>query len=70
MTWTEKSILIIEDEKQMGDLLETIFRREGASPHCVLDGESGLRWLYQHRPDLIILDMILLSRLPLCFLEY
>jgi len=59
MVWTEKSILIIEDEKQMCDLLATIFRRQGASPHCVYDGESGMRWLYQHRPDLIILDLML-----------
>jgi two-component system KDP operon response regulator KdpE len=59
MDWTEKSILIIEDDKQMGDLLATIFGREGATPHCVLDGESGLRRLYQHRPDLIILDLLL-----------
>jgi DNA-binding response OmpR family regulator len=59
MDWTEKSILIIEDDKQMGDMLATIFGREGATPHCVLDGESGLRRLYQHRPDLIILDILL-----------
>ena len=59
MDWTEKSILIIEDEKLMGDLLAAIFRREGASPHCVPDGESGLRSLYQQRPDLIILDILL-----------
>ncbi len=59
MDWTEKSILIIEDEKQMCDLVAAIFRREGASPHCVDNGEAGLRWLYQHHPDLIILDILL-----------
>ena len=59
MAWTDKSILIIEDENQMCDLLTAIFRREGAVTHCAYDGESGLRWLYKHRSDLIILDIML-----------
>jgi two-component system KDP operon response regulator KdpE len=60
MDWGDKTVLIVEDEKQMVDLLTIIFSREGATTYIATDGESGLRALAKLRPDLLLLDM----RLP------
>jgi two-component system KDP operon response regulator KdpE len=60
MDWCDKVVLIIEDEKQMADLIATIFGREGAKAYVAGDGETGLRSLSHYRPDLLLLDM----RLP------
>ncbi|MGB3714400.1 MAG: response regulator transcription factor [Candidatus Promineifilaceae bacterium] len=60
MDWRDKVVLIVEDEKQMADLLATIFGLEGAKAYVAGDGETGLRSLSQYSPDLLLLDM----RLP------
>jgi DNA-binding response OmpR family regulator len=57
MNWRDKVVLIVEDEKQMANLLATVFGREGATVHCAGDGEEALGWLDQQEPDLILLDI-------------
>lgn len=54
-----KTIAIIDDDIYIGDMLEEVLRKEG---HGVLRAYSGTEALYlltQHRPDLILLDLML-----------
>lgn len=54
-----KTIAVIDDDQPIGDMLEELLRQEG---HGVLRAYSGTEALYllsQHRPDLILLDLML-----------
>ncbi len=54
-----KKILIIEDEKDIQDLLQHYLKREGYEVQGVKDGDAGLRKLGQEKFDLILLDLML-----------
>lgn len=54
---TGPTILIIEDEAAIAEILEAYFLREGfRTLHCD-NGQWGLQILRQRRPDLVILDI-------------
>ena len=55
----DKTILAIDDEEQACALLETIFTAMGATVLTATNGRVGLRRLYEHRPDLVILDIMM-----------
>ncbi len=55
----DHSILIIEDNETLALGLRTSLEVEGYKVESVADGKEGLAWLEQHRPDLIILDLML-----------
>jgi two-component system phosphate regulon response regulator PhoB len=52
-------ILIIEDEKDIVDLVEYHLKQSGFSVVKALDGPSGLELAKKNRPSLIILDLML-----------
>jgi two-component system alkaline phosphatase synthesis response regulator PhoP len=54
-----KKILIIEDEKDILELLQVYLKREGYDVHIAKDGEAGLRKASRERYDLILLDLML-----------
>ncbi len=54
-----KSILIIEDEKDIVDLIEYHLKQSGFSVISALDGPTGLERAKKKRPNLIILDLML-----------
>ncbi len=54
-----KKILIIEDEKDIQELLQIYLNREGFEVHSAPDGEAGLRKVSQEHYDAILLDLIL-----------
>jgi len=54
-----RSILIVEDEKEIRDLLVHYLRREGFRPLVARDGEEGLSMARSEKPDLILLDILL-----------
>lgn len=51
------TILIIEDEKTIGNYMETIVSSNGYKALCAQNGMSGLSLCMSHRPDLILLDL-------------
>jgi two-component system KDP operon response regulator KdpE len=57
-----KKILIIDDDPIVRHLLETIFSEVGAETLPAAKGSEGLRLLYNHKPDLIILDIMMPGR--------
>lgn len=54
-----RSILIVEDEKEIRDLLVHYLRKEGFSPWAAADVEAGLKIIHSEKPDLVLLDILL-----------
>ena len=54
-----KRVLIIEDEKDLAELLAFNLEKEGFSATCVHDGKLGLEQACTTLPDLILLDLML-----------
>ena len=53
------TILIVEDESAIADILADNLQAEGYRTLLAGDGEAGLESWQQHRPDLVILDVML-----------
>ena len=54
-----KRILIVEDEKNIADILVFNLRKEGYETMEAYDGEAGLQLALEQDPDLILLDLML-----------
>ncbi len=54
-----KHILIVDDEKDIIDLLQFNLKAEGYKTSTALDGEKALEIASRYKPDLIILDIML-----------
>ena len=54
-----KKILIIDDEKDMVDILNTILQHDGYEVVTAYDGEEGLQRVKESTPDLIITDIMM-----------
>src|SRR4249920_220281 len=63
-----RQILIIEDERDVADLLEMTLRKAGFKASTTGDGASGLQKARDNRPDFVILDLMLpkMSGLEVC----
>jgi DNA-binding response OmpR family regulator len=55
----KKRVLVIEDEKDMADIVAIFLRKEGYEVECAYDGEKGLDKIRSLKPDLVILDIML-----------
>ena len=56
-----RSILIVEDDKNIADLLRLYLEKEGMTCHVAGDGLEGLEKFQAVQPDLVILDIMLPS---------
>ena len=56
---SQKTILIVEDEKNIVDILRFNLQREGYRTCEAYDGEDGLNKARSENPDLILLDVML-----------
>jgi two-component system, OmpR family, alkaline phosphatase synthesis response regulator PhoP len=63
-----KTILVIDDERNIVELLRLYLEKEGWAVITAGDGETGLELHRRHEPDLIILDVMLprLDGLEVC----
>jgi len=52
-------ILIIEDDQRINKVYTAKLLIEGIEVSTALDGEEGLRRIYDEKPDLILLDLML-----------
>ena len=55
----QKTVLIVEDEKNIVDILRFNLQREGYQTREAYDGEDGLNKARAEKPDLILLDVML-----------
>jgi two-component system alkaline phosphatase synthesis response regulator PhoP len=55
-------VMVIEDEKEIRDLVRYNLERAGYRVSAVADGEQGLERLFASRPDAVVLDLMLPGR--------
>ena len=55
----KKQILIIEDDILLGEVLKEKLTHEGYDVTIALDGEKGFAQMSAHKPDLVLLDIIM-----------
>ena len=55
----KKRVLIVEDEKNIVDILRFNLQREGYDTLEAYDGEAGLQMALEDNPDIILLDVML-----------
>jgi two-component system, OmpR family, response regulator BaeR len=53
------NILIVEDEEKIAGLLADYLQQAGFDPHSLGDGSIVVPWVRMHRPDLVLLDLML-----------
>lgn len=56
---TSASLLIVEDEQDLLELLSYNFDREGYQVYTATSGEEAMQMVPKHPPDLILLDLML-----------
>jgi DNA-binding response OmpR family regulator len=56
---TQRTILVVDDEQTLRDMLEYNLRREGYRVLTAGDGAEALRLAFDERPDLLVLDIML-----------
>jgi len=50
-------ILMIDDDQNLSTLLCGFFNGQGYATRCATNGRAGLREMFEHKPDLVILDV-------------
>ena len=58
-TWKDKKVLVVEDDKFLGDLLAKHFTQEGFHFDLAVDGEAAMKKAQENKPDLVLLDLFL-----------
>jgi two-component system KDP operon response regulator KdpE len=54
-----KTILVVDDDTELLQLLEMVFTRADARVCSAVDGQDGLRQFYSRQPDLVLLDLMM-----------
>jgi DNA-binding response OmpR family regulator len=57
MKVTMSEILVIDDDQNLSTLLCEFLHGQGYATHCAANGRAGLREMFEHKSDLIILDV-------------
>lgn len=57
-----KTILVVDDEKPIADILEFNLKKEGFTVYCAYDGEEALEKVEEVQPDIMLLDIMLPKR--------
>src|SRR6516164_3366661 len=54
-----KTILVVDDDHELSDSLRVVLEKQGFRVLQARDGQQGKQMVYQHHPDLLILDMMM-----------
>jgi DNA-binding response OmpR family regulator len=57
-----RKVLIADDEENIVISLEFLLKREGFEVLVASDGEAALQMVAEHRPDLVLLDVMMPKR--------
>src|SRR5690554_2330709 len=55
----EKTILVVEDEPDIQELIVYHLAKEGFKTLCAASGKEALQIIRQQKPDLVLLDLML-----------
>lgn len=53
----EKTVLLVDDDQEIVNLLATLFLQHGWIPQCTTSGEDALRCAARTRPDAVVCDL-------------
>ena len=59
MVEQRKLILIVDDDYELSDGIRAVLENLGHQVMQARDGQQGKQMVYNHRPDLVILDMMM-----------
>ena len=62
MNYPDKTILIVEDEPALADVLSEYFMQSGFQTYIIGNGLEVIDWIRAQQPDLVILDLMLPQR--------
>lgn len=54
-----KTILVVDDDMELSDGLRVVLEKQGYRVIQARDGHQGKQRIYEQRPDLVILDMMM-----------
>ena len=55
----QKLVLIVDDDHELSDGIRAVLENQGHKVLQARDGQQGQNLIYQQRPDLVILDMMM-----------
>jgi two-component system response regulator BaeR len=55
----EQHILVVEDSRELAQLMSDYLRAAGYRTHCLFTGEGVVEWVRRNSPQLILLDLML-----------
>jgi DNA-binding response OmpR family regulator len=55
----QQLILVVDDDRELVDAMRTVLERQGYKVIQAHDGHQGKQAIYNQRPDLVILDMMM-----------
>jgi CheY-like chemotaxis protein len=56
---SQPTVLVVDDSEDTCRMLAKLIRRLGAPADCITSGEAALKWMTDHMPRLVILDMMM-----------
>lgn len=59
MSQTKATILLVEDDQNLGFVIQDALKRKGYAVHLCRDGKEGLKYFNEHAYDLCVLDVML-----------
>jgi len=59
MTANKANILLVEDDQNLGFVIQDALKRKGYGVHLCRDGKEGLKYFSEHPYDLCVLDVML-----------
>lgn len=59
MTAIKANILLVEDDANLGFVVQDALKRKGYTVHLCRDGKEGLKYFNEHNYDLCVLDVML-----------
>ena len=54
-----KKVLVVDDEKHVVNVLQTMLARKGYRVSVAADGRGALRKAFKEKPDLVLLDLMI-----------
>src|SRR3954454_3022579 len=55
----QKVILVVDDDRELVEGVRAVLERQGFKVIQAHDGHQGKQMIYNHKPDLVILDMMM-----------
>ena len=54
-----RKVLVVDDEKNIVDIIAFNLKKEGYEVLCAYDGEAGLKLFFEESPELVLLDIMM-----------